>query len=353
VTPEEILDEMKAAFTRVGEGGRGRKARPRKYVGGLLPALCDFILSLEVSDRRYRSLNEFFRDFPQVTEGVSTLTVRVENEERTIRPAYEKIHKFYIVDSKRRDFPRSGPYATGKWADYRHWLDSIVGFTKEQLEFIVDESKRFVLEQLPESKFDPSSVWADPPVFKLLLEKFEFRAKSQEQTGAAYQAMVFAFLRADAPHLQIEGRKARTGSARVAGVGDVDAWEGDRLIISAEVKHFKMSGKDIDGLEFFIDEVQQRSALGFVIAEDFHEGVRERIYSVGLKPLTKEDILAIVSMWDPLKQRAALNAFQWVIVHKEQSTPLIERFNKFLDSIPKPISIIAEKIVADDQGNEV
>jgi len=40
-----------------------------------------------------------------------------------------------------------------------------------------------------------------------------------------------------------------------------------------------------------------------------------------------------VSLWDPLKQRAALNAFQWVVVHKEQNSGLIDRVQDFLESV--------------------
>jgi len=46
--------------------------------------------------------------------------------------------------------------------------------------------------------------------------------------------MVFGFLRADNPHLQIEIDKVRTGSKRLQRVGDIDGWEGARLAISAE-----------------------------------------------------------------------------------------------------------------------
>lgn len=339
---------MKAAFSRPSTNAGGRNARPRKYVGGLLPAMCDFLIELDVAARGYTSLDDLFADFPQITEGVSTLTVKTGvSEQKTIRPAYERIHRFYLVDKKRQDYPRSQPYATGKWADYRHWLNSMVGFSKSQLEWLRDQTIEFVLAELPEAKFDLSSVEANPPVFSLLLKHFEFRVRSQEQTGAAYQAFVFAFIRADAPHLQVEGRKARTGSARMAGVGDVDAWEGDRLVISAEVKHFKVAETDLDGLEFFVSEVQQRQALGFLVGEDFHDGVREKAKAKGLKPLSKDDLITIVDMWDPLKQRAAINAFHWVIAHKEQSTPLITRFKAFLDTIPDLIA--AEGIVADHE----
>lgn len=62
-------------------------------------------------------------------------------------------------------------------------------------------------------------------------------------------------------------------------------------------------------------------------------GVPEHINALGLHPLSRTDLLRIVSLWDPLKQRAALNAFQWVVVHKEQNSGLIHRVQQFFDSI--------------------
>jgi len=142
--------------------------------------------------------------------------------------------------------------------------------------------------------------------------------------------MVFGYIRADAPHLQIEARKARAGSARTKGIGDIDAWEGDRLVISAEVKHFVVASNDVSDFTHFSANIVERAALGFVVAEDFQESVREEIEALGLLALSRADVLRIVSLWDPLKQRAAFNAFQWVVVHKEQNSGLMDRVQDFL-----------------------
>ena len=325
MTPDEIIEDMKAEFV----GSTKRKAR--KYVGGLLPSFCDFLLDLGIAGKGYKDLNAFLADFPLVEVGVSTLTVRVGDGQKTIRGAYDAIQKFFIFEQKRLDYPRSAPYATGKWADYRRWLDALVGFDQAQLEDVRDRSKQFVLETLKPVIFDPSTIEVHPPIFRQLLEDFDFgdRAKG-EPTGAAFQAMVFGFIRADAPHLQVEARKVRTGSARLQGIGDIDAWEGDRLVISAEVKHYVLSEEDLPGFEHFSYDVQQRAALGLVVAEDFADGGRDGVQNLGLHPLSLADLVQIVSLWDPVKQRAAINAFQWVVVQKEQNTGLMDRVNDFL-----------------------
>ncbi|WP_279153527.1 hypothetical protein [Pseudomonas sp. UBA2628] len=326
---QQVLDAMIRDFRGEGAG------KPRKYVGGLLPAFCEFLLELESPQKGYQSLSDLFLDYPQLTEGVSTLTVALPaGGQKTVRPAYERYHDLYIVEHHRLDYPRSQPYATGKWGDYRHWLDALVGMSDDDLRWIIAASVAFVLSELKDQSFDPSSVRVEPPIFKWLLEKFDFGARAKgEPTGAAFQAMVFGYIRADAPHLQVEARKARAGSARTKGIGDIDAWEGDKLVISAEVKHFTVSEKDIGSFAHFSSSISERAALGMIVAENYGQGARELIGSLGIHPLSRMDILHIVSLWDPLKQRAALNAFQWVVVHKEQNSGLIERVNDFLHSV--------------------
>lgn len=329
MTKEEIVEDMKRDFRGEGAG------KPRKYVGGLLPSFCDFFLELDIPSRDYSSLPDLFADFPQITVGVSTLTVSLPGGgQKTIRPAYERYHSRYIVEHHRLDYPRSQPYATGKWSDYRHWLDSLVSMTADDLQWIAQATVAFVLAELKDQSFDPSTVRSEPPIFKWLLDDFDFGARAKgEPTGAAFQAMVFGYIRADAPHLQVEARKARAGSARTKGIGDIDAWEGDRLVISAEVKHFVVGESDVGTFAHFAAAVTERAALGMIVAEDYQDGVRNQISALGLHALSKSDVLRIVSLWDPLKQRAALNAFQWVVVHKEQNSGLIGRVQEFLESV--------------------
>lgn len=92
-----------------------------------------------------------------------------------------------------------------------------------------------VLKQLPSQEYQAGSVRAEPPMFRILLEDFDFTAPRGEPTGAAFQGAVFGFMRADNPHLQVEIDKARTGSKRLQRVGDIDAWDGERLALTAEV----------------------------------------------------------------------------------------------------------------------
>jgi hypothetical protein len=331
MTPDNILDEMKIEFTR----GRGARGKPRRYVAGLLVAFCDFLSELPRHDTPLVALVDLFARYPQITEGVSALTVRMpDGTQKTIRPAYERVHRYFIFENKRLDYPRSGPYATGKWADYRAWLDAMVSFSPEDLAHVADETRAYVLAQLPEHVFDPTTVRMEPPIFRMLLDTFPFGDRARgETTGAAFQAAIFGYIRADAPHLQVEARKVRAGSARTAGIGDIDAWEGDQLIISAEVKAFVVDSTITQDVDYFSSEVHQRGALGMMVAEDFRQGARDALEILGIVPVSRQDLVRIVSLWDPLKQRAALNAFQFVVVHREQNGPLIRRVEAFLQRV--------------------
>lgn len=234
MTPDEIIEDLKANF---------ELSRPRTYTGGLLPAFCDFLLDIESPAKDWKSFDDLTAAHPLITEGTSTLTITwpgAPKNQKTIRPAYNAIHHYFIFQNKRLTYPRSEPYATGKWADYRKWLDALVSYNADELVDVRDRAKAFVLARLPETKFDPSSVVVDPPIFRILIERFSWtERRGREPTGAAFQALVFAYIRADAPHLQVETRKVRTGGARVKGIGDIDAFEGERLTISAEVKAFR------------------------------------------------------------------------------------------------------------------
>jgi len=50
MTRNEIVEAMKRDFRGEGAG------KPRKYVGGLLPSFCDFLIELDVFDKKYKGL---------------------------------------------------------------------------------------------------------------------------------------------------------------------------------------------------------------------------------------------------------------------------------------------------------
>lgn len=210
------------------------------------------------------------------------------------------------------------------------WLDALVTFTPKDLDRLRANVVDYVLSTLQSQEFDPASVETDPPLFRLVLESFSITAQKGEPTGAAYQGIVFGFLRADNPHLQVEIDKVRTGSKRLQRVGDIDCWEGARLAISAEVKQYALKAGDVPDLEGFANGTGTRGALGIVVAVAFEEAVRDEIEGLGLKALDRADLLRIVEFWDPLKQRTAVKSLVYYVQHVEKNSFLSGRVAAFL-----------------------
>lgn len=325
MTPDELFAEFEQGFTK------------RKFSAGLLVSLIDMIVDFDVPGSGINSYEELIERHPRQmhTRGggrANTLILmRAGGKTTSLRGYYDRIAKFYRAEHKRFDYPSAAPHATQAWEQYTHWIDSLVTYSAGELAELRGRVNQFVLDTLVSQAFDPSSVQVEPPLFRLLLEGFEMPAKKGEPTGASFQGIVFGFLRADNPHLQIEIEKVRTGSKRLQRIGDVDGWEGSRLAISAEVKQFEIAHDDaFADLAAFANEAGRRGALGVIAALGFQEGVREELTALGLRPLDLDDMLKIVELWDPIKQRTAVASFIYYATHIEKNSSLSGRLNEFL-----------------------
>jgi hypothetical protein len=316
----------------------------RKFSAGLLVAFIDFLTSLEIPGKNFKSLDHLLTKYPrqEITAAghrANTLIVARGDDKGTLslRPFYDDIQRFFH-DKKRFDYPTCAPHATQAWIDYRKWLDALVIFSQTELDQLRSKVIEYVLSTLKSQEFDPASVEKEPPLFRLVLESFPLTAKKNEPTGAAYQAIVFGFVRADNPHLQVEVDKVRAGSKRAHRVADVDCWEGSRLAISAEVKQLTLKADSVPGLEGFANETGKRGALGMVVALAFDDGVRALIEDIGLKPLDRNDLLRIVELWDPLKQRTAVKSLVYCVEHVERNSALTGRVKSFLEEAEKAVA---------------
>lgn len=326
MTPDALFAEFEAGFQR------------RKFTAGLLVAFIDFLTALEVPGKGFRSFDDFLAAFPRQTTTAAgaranTLIVR-KPDERTLslRPFYNAAERYFRAEQKRFDYPSAAPHATQAWGDYTGWLNALVTYNAAQLDTLKGRVNQFVLDTLQSQEFDPASIEVEPPLFRLILEGFEMTARRGEPTGASFQGIVFGFLRADNPHLQIEIDKVRTGSKRLQRIGDVDGWEGGRLAISAEVKQFELKATDVPDLESFANATGRRGALGVVAALGFEDGVREALEVTGIIPLDVADMLRIVELWDPIKQRTAVSSFVYYAKHVEKNSSLSGRIDAFLTS---------------------
>jgi hypothetical protein len=325
MTPEEVYAEFVAGFPA------------RKFSAGLLVSFIDLLVHLRIPGSEMQNLSDVLAKFPrQLTTSTgaraNTLILSTGGTTVSLRPFYNAAERFFRAEHKRFDYPSCAPHATQVWADYMNWLDSLATFRPDEIAQLRQKICDFVLQTLKSQEFDPASVTAEPPLFQLVLENFDVTRRKGEPTGAAFQGIVFGFLRADNPHLQVEIDKVRTGSKRLQRVGDVDGWEGARLAISAEVKQRILRVTDIPDLEAFANETGRRGALGAVFALGFDAGAREAVEGLGLKALDVYDMARIVELWDPLKQRTAVASLVYYVRNVEKNSALAERLAGFLNT---------------------
>jgi hypothetical protein len=325
----------------------------RKFSAGLLIAFIDFLKDLGIPGQKFKSLDDMLKKYPrqQTTAAghhANTLIVDRGGNAGTVslRPFYNEAERFFRAEKKRFDYPSCAPHATQAWGDYYRWLDALVTYTPKELDQLRAKIADYVLAKLKSQEFDPSSVKTDPPLFRIVLESFQITAQKGEPTGAAYQGIVFGFVRADNPHLQVEIDKVRTGSKRLQRIGDVDCWEGSRLAISAEVKQFTLKTDAVPDLEAFGNATGKRGAVGLVVAIAFDEGVRGEIEALGLKALDRNDLLRIVELWDPLKQRTAVQSLVYYAQHVEKNSSLTDRLKAFLKQAEQAAAKVATPIDA-------
>lgn len=308
----------------------------RKFTAGLLVSFIDLLVDLDVPNQSIGSFDDLTDKFPRqlvTARGgrANTLILRKpDGKNVSLRPFYNSVETYYRAEMKRYDYPSCAPHATQAWIDYKEWLDALVTYDLRTLNKLRSDVNAFVLETLTDQTFDPTSVNVEPPLFRLLLEGFDMTARKGEPTGASYQGLVFGFLRADNPHLQIEIDKVRVGSKRLQRVGDIDCWEGDRLAISAEVKQLELKPTDVSDLEGFGNETGRRGTLGLLVALAFQGTSKTQIEDIGLRPLDLNDLIRIVDLWDPLKQRTAVASFVYYAKHVEKNSSLSSRIDEFL-----------------------
>jgi hypothetical protein len=208
------------------------------------------------------------------------------------------------------------------------WIDALLQLSPKQAANVEKQAIEFVLATLPSHELDASTLTPIRRRFSRLLQQFDMTAQKGEPRGGAFQGVVYAYIRADSPHLHLDVAKAGAGSRRLNRVGDVDGWQGERLILSVEVKHVRIA--NADEVADFANQVGHRNALGLVVGESFEESARQLIEDSGLRAIDRDELIARVDIWDPIKQDAAVDAFSYYVCHIEKCMPLINRLHNFL-----------------------
>lgn len=331
MTPDELVTDVEHEVS----------AHRRRFAPGLFISIIDLFLALDVPGMGATAFTDVLARHPRIEtlpngNRANTLVLRVGNRQLSLRPFYNAIEKFIKADNKRFGYPGCAPHATQAWGDYHRWLDALSVLTRDQLDALRARVLKGILDAYPSHEFEPGSVRAEPALFEAVLQNFELTAQAGEPTGAAYQGVVFGFLRADNPHLQVEVDKVRVGSKRLQRVGDIDGWDGGRLAVTAEVKQYDFPEEDVDDLAGFAGAVEVRGSIGLVVALGFGEGVRDKLRDQGLHPLDKDDLLQIVALWDPVKQRIAISSMLYFFEHVEKNKSLTDRLTALIASVDKP-----------------
>lgn len=325
----DLTEKLLAEVQREFEG-----PKRRKYAAGLFVSLIDFMLDLDTPKYQFLGADDFYAKFPRQEftsgrKGANTLIVRAGERTSSIRPFYNRVESYFRNEMKRYDYPSAAPHATQAWSGYPHWIDQLVTLDQTALVLLRQGVVDFVLKKLPSQDVDMSGVKKEPAAFAIFLDEFDFSAKRGEPTGSAFQGAVFAFIRAASPHLQVEVDKTRTGSKRVDRVGDVDVWDGGNLIQTCEVKHLIIANDSVDGFKSFAAAAHKRNADAFIMAEEFGENSRLPLEELGIRTMSMSQIIEHVKIWDPLKQRNAMKAFEYFVSHKELNSSLTARFKSF------------------------
>jgi hypothetical protein len=327
MTPDALLAELRTEFTR------------RKFVAGLFVAIVDLLDDLDALGGRFGSTDELFLAYPRQTEtaggkGANTLIVAVDGRNRSLRPFYNRAETLFRVEHKRFDYPNAAPHATQAWRDYLPWFEALLGYPPETARTLRERVIEHVLEELPSFEVDTATLEPLARPFSALLDDFDTSAHKGEKQGAVFQGMVFATIRADAPHLFVEVAKVGAGSKRLNREGDIDAWQGERLALSAEVKSYRLDEEGAHALVPFVESVLRRRAMTIVAAHSFTDGARAFLTEQGVRLLDLDRLTTMVDLWDSLKQQAAFDAFVYYVHHVEKNHPLMERLSRFDPTSP-------------------
>lgn len=312
--------------------------RSRRFAPALALAILDLLRAVSAIGR-FGSLDQLLLHFPRQskTKGgriANTLILRVGRSTLSLRKFYEKHQDFFRVEKKRFDFPNMAPHATQAWGDYKHWFDLILNLSLEECDSLAIWAKDFVLQRLPSHDVDPSSIAPLSRPFSRLLRHFSTRAHKGEKAGASFQGLVFAYIRADAPHLFLEVAKVGAGSKRLQRVGDIDGWLGERLVLTIECKSFDVDIETALQVTTFTGEARKRRALAMIAALAFDEEAKSHLTRDDIRVVDLTMIQTLADLWDPLKQQIACDAFSYYVHHVEKNAAMMERLREFKRAEP-------------------
>lgn len=246
----------------------------------------------------------------------------------SLRTYYNHAERVVLYTLRRYGYPNCAPHATQAWEQHKGDLVKLFGMSPEQRRAVADAIWEAALA-LPASP-TRSSDEATPRPFTELLTAFENRV-GNEPKGAVLQGLAFAYYRADAPNVTLETGKVGAGSARVGRVGDVDGWSGSRLVLSIEVKDYRVDMDEIPVLGSFLGNLAEwPDATAIVVAQGFTAPAEQALREMNILVLDRPTMLRNVELWDLRKQQLAMREFEYYLVRQQRNDKLVRRLEAFV-----------------------
>lgn len=322
-----IIDYVNSRFNRM------------RYILGLaidFTLLAQRLSSEDSEAKSYRpniSLSTILERYNLVKERgetkANTLTLGYGGQKFGIRQTEESLGPLF--NKLGRNYPSSYVYNTGQWHKYTDLLETCFKLSEVGRYEACRRMIAFGLEKLTENRFFGREV---PRIHLLpiILERYDRRPKRTENGGLVFQALVFGYLSADRPHLDLVVDKVRTGSSRQHRFGDVDGYFGLDLELSAEVKDIHITAQNVvSELGNFMTRVTGSGINGIVFARSFDNEAIEQLSNARVLPLAQSQMLSVVALWDWQKQDRAVQGTLHYLAHIEHNPDATNRLLKFIE----------------------
>lgn len=278
------------------------------------------------------TLEDVFKSHPLVelrgTRQANTLSLKVDGKTCGIRKLEETVRSFFYSEH-RLGYPSAYVYNTGQWKKYEDLLLLAFRMSSRSRYASLIALLDFGGEQIPAAEYSALQA-ASVGRFEFVLEHYP-RSASGENGGLSFQAICFAYVTQAYGHLFISVDKVRSGSARQKRIGDVDAFSGESLVLSFEVKDLDLNEGNCDKeISEFLSKVGKSGVQGGVFCKTVSEGVEAKLKGERIWVLDQRRLVSAIRQWDVIKQDAAINAMAHYLANVEHNEGAVARLQHFL-----------------------
>ena len=329
-TPDEVEPSAAAAIAWLNT----QRPMTQNFWPGLTLA---FIAQAEavLSDLGEQSVVDAFED-PRVKVKEGTAAKAVDQLtfltpaliDRPLRRSYNFAVRAITIDM-RRYHPSMPGHATSKWRVYKELIKYIFATTPAGRAAIAGHIWNTGVLAASETLIGSGRTRQPRP----FLEVLESLSTSSGTTGGAmYQAMVYAYMSADSPTLNVQSQKVNVGSSRAETLGDVSGYLGEYPVLAAEAKDKDLTVADEQDLSAFVEDASTFPDLDAVVfARTFDTGIASYLEDNNVRRVDKAQMLATVRLWDVPKQDNAIRAMRFFLGRIQKDPKLLKRLTDFVD----------------------